>query len=163
MREKRLTANYVPALQGEIVQEDDHQAITTAEVALMAGGHQLAGAAMAGRTGHSRAEQSDTAVSHSIAHLIASAPVVGSLLATTTGLMLLGWLLAGGPAVLWISIELVIVGAGAIVALNRSRRIGLEHSPGGVERYEIDARVEVAKFAIDRHLEAMERLKGVRK
>jgi hypothetical protein len=154
--------SFTPALRGEIV-EDDHHAITTAEAQLMAGGHQLAGAAMAGRTAHSRAEQSDTAESHAKAHLIASAPVVGSMLATTTGLMLLGWLLAGGPAVLWISIELVIVGAGSVVALARSRRAGLEHTPAGVERHEIDARAKVAMYAIDRHLESMERLKGVRK
>ena len=155
-------ANYTPALTGEIV-EDDHQAITTAEAQLMAGGHQLAGAAMAGRSGHSRAEQSDTAVTHAQAHLVASAPVIASLLATSTGLVLLAWLMAGGPFVAWIGVELVIVGAGSVVAFNRSRRAGLEHTPAGVERHEIDARAQVAMYAIDRHLESMERLKGVRK
>lgn len=153
--------SYVPALVGEIV-EDDHQAITTMETQLMTGGQQLAHVAMAGRSGHSRAQQSDTAITHAQAHLIASAPIVGGLVVTTTGLVLLGWLIAGGPALVWIGVELLIVGAGSVAALARSRRAGLEHTPAGVERHEIDARVQVAIHAIDRHCEMVERLRGVR-
>lgn len=154
--------SYLPALRGEIV-EDDHNAITTAEAQLMTSGHQLANVALTGRSGHSRAEQSDTALTHAQAHLVASAPVVGGLVITTSGLVLLGWLLAGGSVALWISIELVIVGAGSVIALQRSRRAGLEHTPAGVERHEIDARSRVAMYAIDRHCAMVERLKGVRR
>lgn len=161
MSEQTQLATYVPALTGEIV-EDDYHEITTAEAQLMTGSQQLAGVALAGRSGHSRAQQSDTAITHAHAHLLASAPVVGSLLVTSTGLVLLGWLLAGGSLLIWISIELVLVGAGAVVALNRSRRAGLEHTPAGVERHEIDARAKVAMYAVDRHCEMIERLKGVR-
>lgn len=161
MSEQTQLTTYVPALTGEIV-EDDHYDITAAEAQLITGGQQLAGYAMAGRSGHSRAQQTDTALTHARAHLVASAPVVGGLLVTTTGLILLGWLLAGGSLVIWISIELVLVGAGAVVALNRSRRAGLEHTPAGVERHEIDARARVAMYAVDRHCEMVERLKGVR-
>lgn len=153
--------NYVPALTGEIV-VDDNQAITANEAHVMAGGQQLANLALAGRTARSAATQNDNAVSHAKAHLIASAPVVAGLAVTSTGLVLIGWLIAGGPALAWISVELLIVGAGAVVVLNRSRRAGLEHTPAGVERHEIDARVQVAIHAIDRHCEMVERLRGVR-
>ncbi|MEZ4684157.1 MAG: hypothetical protein R2932_59100 [Caldilineaceae bacterium] len=162
--------NYVPALVGapsssrilgEIV-EDDHQAIGAVEAQVMAGGQQLANLALAGRTAHSRAQQSDTAITHAQAHLIASAPVVAGLAVTSSGLVLLGWLAVGGPALAWIGLELLIVGAGAVVALTRSRRAGLEHTPAGVERHEIDARVKVAIHAIDRHCEMVERLRGGR-
>ncbi|MCB0189857.1 MAG: hypothetical protein KDE31_36545, partial [Caldilineaceae bacterium] len=72
------TTSYVPALVGEIV-EDDHQAITAAEAQVMTGGQQLANVALAGRSGQSRAQQSDTAITHANAHLLASAPVVAAL------------------------------------------------------------------------------------
>lgn len=153
--------SYVPALVGEIV-EDDHQAITAAEAQVMTGGQQLANVALAGRSGQSRAQQSDTAITHANAHLLASAPVVAALIVTSSGLVLIGWLVAGGPVLIWIGLELLIVGAGSVVALTRSRRAGLEHTPAGVERHEIDARVQVAKYAIDRHCEMVERLRGVR-
>ncbi len=159
-RYNQLT-NYTPALIGEI-SEDDHQAITTAEAQLMTSSHQLAHLAIDGRSGLSRAQQTDTALTHAQAHLVASAPVIGALLATTTGLVLLGWLLAGGSLGIWISIELVIVGAGSVVALQRSRRAGLEHTPAGVERHEIDARAQVAMYAINRHCEMVEKRWGVR-
>lgn len=129
----------------------------------MTSGHQLANVALSGRTAHSRAEQSDTAITHAQAHLVASAPVIASLLATSTGLVLLAWLMAGGPFVVWVGVELVIVGAGSVFALNRSRRDGLNHTPAAVEKHEIDQRAEIARFAIDRHCEMVERLKGVRK
>lgn len=162
--------SYVPALVGEIV-EDNQQMITTrsipgelrdAEAQLMTGGQQLAHVAMAGRSGHSRAQQNDTAITHAQAHLIASAPIVGGLVVTTSGLVLLGWLIAGGSALIWIGVELLIVGAGSIVALTRSRRAGLEHTPAGVERHEIDARTRLAMYTVDRHCAMLERMKGVR-
>lgn len=156
-----MPTNYVPALVGEIV-EDDPQAITMAEAQLMAGGQQLANLALAGRTAHSRAQQSDTAITHAQAHLWASLPVIGGLAITTTGIVLIGWLIAGGSLLGWIGLELLIVGAGSVVALTRSRRTGLEHTPAGVERHEIDARVRVAMYAVDRHCEMVERIKGLR-
>jgi hypothetical protein len=149
-------------LTGEIVTAD-HDSITSAEAQLMTSGHHLANVALSGRSAQSRAEQSDTALTHAKAHLVASAPLIASLVATTTGLVLLGWLIAGGSAAIWISVELLIAGAGSVVALARSRRAGLDHTPAGVERHEIDARAKVAMYAIDRHLESMERLKGVRR
>lgn len=152
--------NFVAPLMGEIV--DNHE-LTVAEGQAIAGGQQLANLAMSGRTGLSRAAQSDTAITHSQAFLIASAPVVGSLCLLTTGFCLLGWLVAGGPAVVWIGAELLILGAAAFVALNKQRRAGLEHTPAGVERHEITVRGQVAMYAIDRHAEMLERIKGVRK
>lgn len=148
--------SYIPVLHSETA------AITAPEVELFNGGHQLAGVALAGRTAHSRSQQSDTAVSHARAHLIASAPVVGALTVTSSGLVLLGWLLAGGPMLVWLGVDLLIVGIGSVIALTRSRRLSLEHSPAGVERRDIDARAQIAMYAIDRHCEMVERLKGGR-
>lgn len=150
---------YVPALTGEIVDPD----LTASESQALAGGQQFASLALAARSGHSRAEQNDTAITHATAHLIASAPVVVAVGSIVTGFVLLGWLVAGGSAVLWIGVELAIFGVGAAVVLLRSRRAGLEHTPAGVERYEIDARAKVAMYVVDRHCELVERLKGVRK
>lgn len=153
-------ANFVMPLSGEIV--DNHE-LTVADGHAIAGGQQLANLAMSGRTALSRAAQSDTAITHSTAFLIASAPVVGALTMLTTGFCLLGWLVAGGPAVVWIGVELLVLGGAAFVALNRQRRAGLDHTPAGVERHEITVRGQVAMHAIDRHAEMLERIKGVRK
>ena len=153
---------YLPAVTGEIVPQAPTKEITGAEAQLIAGGHQLANVALSGRSGHSGAQQQDTAITHSVGHLIAAAPVVASVLVTSTGLVLLGWLALSGPILAWIGVELAIVGTGSAVALIRSRRAGLEHTPAGVERHEIDARAEVAKYAVSRHCEMVERLKGVR-
>lgn len=151
---------YVPMVVGEVV--DDPTLPPAAEAQLMAGGQHLASTALAGRQPHSHAEQHDSAVSHAQAHLMVSAPIIGGLVITSTGLVLLGWLIAGGPILIWIGVELLIAGAGAVVALSRSRRAGLEHTPAGVERHEIDARRQVAMYAINRHCEMVERIKGVR-
>ncbi|MEZ4865320.1 MAG: hypothetical protein R3C14_28685 [Caldilineaceae bacterium] len=156
-----LTENFVAPVTGEIVNDSGHE-ITTAEAQLMSSGHHLANVALSGRSGLSRAQQEDTAVTHAAAHLVASAPVVVALLASTTGIVLLGYLVMGGSFGVWFGVELVIVGLGALVALVRSRRAGLEHTPAGVERHEIDQRAAVAMHAIDRHCEMVERLKGVR-
>lgn len=152
--------NFVTPLTGEVV---EGHALTVAEGQAIAGGQHLANLAMTGRTAHSRADQSDTAITHSTAFLIASAPVVGALFMLTTGICLLGWLVAGGPGVVWIGVELLLLGGAAFVALNRQRRAGLDHTPAGVERHEISERAKVAMFAIDRHAEMLERVKGVRK
>ena len=155
--------NYLPApLTGEVIDEERHD-LTPAQAQALAGGQHLANVAMSGRGVNSRAQQSDTAITHSTAFLIASAPVVGSLGLVTSGLCLMGWLVAGGPAVLWVSVELLILGASAFVALGKQRRAGLDHTPAGVERHDITERSRVAMFAIDRNCEMVERLKGVRK
>jgi len=151
--------SYIPVQYEE---RDPHAEITANEADIMASGHHLAGVALSGRSAHSRAQQTDTAITHANAHLIASAPVVTALTITSSGLVLLMWLIAGGPAAIWIGVELLIVGIGSVIALTRSRRISLEHSPAGVERHEIDARSQIAMYAIDRHCEMVERLKGVR-
>ena len=153
---------YLPAVHGELLPPATHGEISHTEVQLIGEGHQLANSALSGRSGLSRAQQQDTAITHSVGHLIASVPVILALLAITTGLVLIGRLLLGGSWVIWIGAELLLAGAGSVLALNRSRRASLEHTPAGVERHEIDARVEVAKYAIDRHCAMVERLKGVR-
>lgn len=145
--------NFLPVLQGEVIDEERHAPTW----------QHLANVAMSGRGLASRAQQSDTAITHSTAFLIASAPVVGSLGLVTSGLCLMGWLVAGGPAVLWVSVELLLLGASAFVALGKQRRAGLEHTPAGVERHDISERAKVAMHVVDRHCEMVERLKGVRK
>ena len=122
----------------------------------------LESVAMNGRTALSRAQQSDTAITHAQAFLIASAPILGALGAITTGFVLLGWLVAGGPALVWIGVELLLFGVASFVTLGRHRRTGLEHTSAGVERHEIDARARIAMHIVDRHCEMVERLKGVR-
>lgn len=155
--------NYLPApLTGEVIDEERHD-LTPAQAQALAGGQHLADLAMSGRGVNSRALQNDSAITHSTAFLIASAPVVGSLGLVTSGLCLMGWLVAGGPAVLWVSVELLILGASAFVALGKQRRAGLDHTPAGVERHDISERARVAMHVVDRHCEMVERLKGVRK
>ena len=85
---------FLPALQGEIVDDQNH-ALSQAEAAALAGGQQFAGLAMAGRSGLSRAQQTDTAITHAQAHLLAAAPTVAALAMVTSGLVLLGFLVAG--------------------------------------------------------------------
>lgn len=158
------TYNYLPALQDDvIVDSHHHHELTVAEGNAIAGGQQLANLAMSGRTALSRAMQNDTAITHSLAFTIAATPQVAALAMLTTGFCLLGWLVAGGPAVVWLGVELLVLGSTAFVALNRQRRAGLDHTPAGVERHEITVRGQVAMHAIDRHAEMLERIKGVRK
>ena len=155
-------ARFLPALQGEIIADDSH-ALSQAEALALAGGQQFAGLAMAGRSGLSRAQQTDTAITHAQAHLLAAAPSVAALAMVTSGLVLLGFLVAGGPVAVWIGVELAVLGAAAFATLSRQRRTGLEFTPAGVERRDIDKRAEVAMFVVDRHCEMVERIKGVRK
>ena len=153
---------FLPALQGEIVDDSTHD-LTPAQSQALADGQHLANVAMSGRGVNSRALQNDTAVSHAVAHLIVAAPVVGSLALVTSGLVLLGWLVAGGPVALWIGVDVLLLGGSSFVALSKQRRAGLEHTPAGVERHDIDVRGQVAMYAIDRNCEMVERLRGVRK
>ena len=157
-----LQNNYMPALTGDVVDEERHD-LTPAQSQALAGGQHMANLAMSGRGVNSRALQNDSAITHSTAFLIASAPVVGSLGLVTSGFVLLGWLVAGGPAVLWVGLDLLILGASAFVALGKQRRAGLDHTPAGVERHDISERARVAMHVVDRHCEMVERLKGVRK
>ena len=158
--------NYIAAQPhggGPTLYDDPNpHALTLAESQSLSAGHHLAGVAMNGRSALSRAQQSDTAITHAQAFLIASAPVLGALGAVTSGFVLLGWLVAGGPAIVWIGVELLLFGVAAFVTLGRHRRAGLEHTPAGVERHEIDARARIAMHIVDRHCEMVERLKGVR-
>ena len=164
-RQNRYNANSAfvePATVEVIPQDDAGELMTVEQAALLAQGRGLAETAMSGHIAQSRAGQTDTAVSHAQGHLIAAIPQVLAIGATVTGLVLIAGLLAGGPVVLWIGIEIGIFGIGALVVLLRGRREGLQHTPAGVERHEIDARTQIAMHAIDRHCEALERIKGVR-
>lgn len=139
-----------------------HEHMSQTEAALIAQGQGLANIAINGHMSQSRANQTDTAITHAQAHLIASLPTVGAVAGIVTGIVIVAGLLAGGPVVLWVGVELVAFGIGALVVLLRSRQAGLEHTPAGVERHEIDAKVKIAIHAIDRHSEALERIRGIR-
>jgi hypothetical protein len=154
-------AAYVQPATIEIV-NDEPVYTPVIEAAMIDHGQRLAGIALNGHTTQSRAAQSDTAITHAQAHLIATLPAVGAVVAITTGLVLIAGLALGGPVIVWIGLELAIFGVGALVVLTRGRRQGLEHTPAGVERHEIDARARIAMHAIDRHCEALERVRGVR-
>jgi hypothetical protein len=54
---------------------------------------------------------------------------------------------------------LAILGWGMYVirALKINREQGLEYSPAGLEHHEIDARVEMGKYMVDKHIELIEK------
>lgn len=134
------------------------------EGAIVDRGHSLAGQIMqsGNHSGHLRIAGDPVTLEK--ANLLSTAPIVIAIAMIVTGLILLAGLFGlfgaglGNYFVAW----LAIFGVAGLIALVWNRRITHWNSAAGVAHHELDAKADVAKYAIDRHVELLERKWGLR-
>lgn len=101
----------------------------------------------------------DTALMQAQASLVYSAAYAFAAALITGGIVLIAWLMYGTDSdsghyiVLW----LLLWGLAVLIALIVNRAQGLWHSPSGIAHHEIESRERLAMYAIDRHIELIEK------
>ena len=150
-----VAAGIVPAKANEL---------SPAEADLAGRGHQLAGAIMQSgqHSGYLRTVADPVTLEK--ANLLSTAPILGAIAMIVTGIVVIAGLFGffgaglGNYFVAW----LAIFGVAGLVALIWNRRVTHWNSAAGVAHHELDAKTEVARYAIDRHCEMLERKWGLR-
>lgn len=135
--------------------------LTGGEVAIVNQSQQMAGSIMHSGAQSSHIRQDDDAISHAKASLLYSMSYGVAMLFVTAGMLLIVYLFRGGDAGWYFFSGMLFWGISVIVVLHRNRAQGLHHSSTGVAHHEIDAKVQVAMYAIDRHAQMLERKWGV--
>lgn len=145
--------NYVAALP----REQAPAPLSPIEGEIIARGSQFAGQLMTTRTPAADIQTHDSAMTHAKASLLYSVAYSAPAAMITAGLLLIIWMYRGGPSGVYFFIGLIVWGIAFMVALYGNRAQGLYHSASGIAHHEIDDRTEVAKYAIDRHCELLEK------
>lgn len=155
---RKSPPNYLPARR----HSDD---ITMNEQAILGNAVSAAGDMMARRQMSHLSRTDDTAITSALANLIYSAAYAFAALLITGGIFILAWLNSnrdgngGRYFVTW----LCVWGVCVLVALGINRWQGLHHSSTGLAHHEIDSRERIATYAIDRHVELLEKKWGLNK
>lgn len=136
--------------------------LTAIEGEIVSRGQQAAYALAAQETHSSHIRQTDDAMSHAQASLLYSRAYSLAAGMVTAGLLLTIYLFAGGGLGWYFFTGLLVWGVAILAILHRNRVQGLYHSSTGVAHHDIDARADVAKYAIDRHCQMLEKKWGVR-
>jgi hypothetical protein len=87
---------------------------------------------------------------YSLAYALAAAMITG-------GIVLMAWILRGGDGSNYGIAFLVIWGVCVLVALAVNRKQGLRHSSAGIALEEIASRERMGMYAIDKHVELIEK------
>lgn len=124
---------------------------------IIARGSQFAGQLMTPRTPSADIQTHDSAVTHAKASLLYSVAYGLPFAMITAGLLLIVWMYKGGPGGPYFFAGLIVWGVAFLIALYSNRSQGLHHSATGVAHHEIDAKTEVALYAIDRHCQMLEK------
>lgn len=101
----------------------------------------------------------DTALTQVQASLVYSAAYAFAAALITGGIILTAWMQYGtgddgsNYVVLW----LLLWGLSVLIALIVNRAQGLHHSSTGIAHHEIESRERLAMYAIDRHVELIEK------
>ena len=140
-------SRYVPA------RIDQSPALTTAEQALLSQAGQVAGQLVSHRQVTHLTRNDETPIQNATASLIYSAAYAAIAAGIALVLALLGMLFIGGDERLYLLLALLGWGVYVIRALRINRKQGLEYSPAGLEHHEINSRVEMGKYVIDKHIE----------
>jgi hypothetical protein len=128
-------------------------ALTTAEQGLLSQAGQVAGQLVSHRQVTHLTRSEETPIQNATASLIYSAVYAAIAAGIALVLALLGMLLIGGDERLYLLLALLGWGVYVIRALHVNRKQGLEYSPAGLEHHEINSRVEMGKYVIDKHIE----------
>jgi hypothetical protein len=140
-------SRYVPA------RIDPSPALSTTEQALLNQAGQVAGQLVAHRQVTHLTRNEETPIQNATASLIYSAAYAAIAGGIALVLALLGMLVIGGDERLYLLLALVGWGVYVLRALHINRKQGLKYSPAGLEHHEIDSRVEMGKYVIDKHIE----------
>jgi hypothetical protein len=140
-------------------------ALSAQDAAIMAQGGNLAGTIMVAQNqpvNSADARQVDSAITRDKASLLYSLAYALPAGLITLGLLVIVYLFRGGDAGAYFFTGLVVWGCALLAILYFNRGQGLHHSPSGIAHHDIDARVEessiradVAKHAIDAHIELL--------
>jgi len=145
--------NYIAALP----REREPLPLSPIEGEIIARGSQFAGQLMTTRTPAADIQTHDSAMTHAKASLLYSVAYSAPAAMITAGLLLIIWMYRGGPSGLYFFTGLIVWGIAFLAALYGNRAQGLHHSASGIAHHEIDAKTEVAMYAIDRHLDLLEK------
>ena len=131
--------------------------LSPVEGEIIARGSQFAGQLMSTRSPAADIQTHDSALTHAKASLLYSIAYAVPAVMITAGLLLIIWMYRGGPGGPYFFVGLIVWGIASMAALYGNRAQGLHHSATGIAHHEIDDRTEVAKYAIDRHCELLEK------
>lgn len=130
--------------------------LSPVEGEIIARGSQFAGQLMTTRSPSADIQTHDSALTHAKASLLYSVAYSAPAAMITAGLLLVIWMYRGGPGGVYFFVGLIVWGMAFLAALYGNRAQGLHHSATGVAHHEIDAKTEVAIYAIDRHCQMLE-------
>jgi hypothetical protein len=101
----------------------------------------------------------DTALTQAQASLVYSAAYAFAAALITGGIVLIAWLKYGinGDGDNYVVLWLLLWGLSVLIALIINRAQGLHHSSTGIAHHEIESRERLAMYAIDRHVELIEK------
>jgi hypothetical protein len=131
--------------------------LTTAEQGVLSQAASSASHIIAHRQMSHLARSDETPVHNALASLIYSAAYALIAAGIALILALLGIVLIGGDERIYVLLAILGWGTYVIRALRINREQGLDYSPAGLEHHEIDARVEMGKYIVDRHIELIEK------
>jgi hypothetical protein len=139
-----------------------HQEITTNERGVIGSALDAAGTVMSHRQMSHLAKSEDTALTTAFASLFYSLAygVAGAMI--TGPLVLLAFWALGGDEEIYYVVFLLLWGMCILAALGWNRWQGLWYSPAGLDHHEIDSRERIAMFAIEKHVELLEKKWGVK-
>ena len=149
----RPPTNYLPARPiGNFEFHDNERGI-------LKGAVDAAGEMMTHRQMTHIVRSDDTAVTQAYASLIYSAAYAFAAALITGGIILTAWLKygtqdnGGDYALVW----LLLWGLSILAALIVNRSQGLYYSSSGIAHHEIDSRERIAMYAMDKHIELIEK------
>lgn len=153
-----LTKSYIAADTAQLPAIRHHDPILPPEAYAIETPHRIAASAQQNRM---QASDNHAPLDHAQASLYYSSSYIIAAAVITIGLILLAWLagVASFPVLFYGG--LVCWGLAVLWILHRNRMLGLRHSATGIAHHDIDARVELGKYAIDKHVELMKARYGV--
>jgi hypothetical protein len=140
-------SRYVPALI------EQPTTLTTSEQGLLSQAAQAASHLLSHRQVSHLAKSEETPVENAVASLIYSVAYAAIAAGIALVLALLGMLLFGGDERIYVLLAVLGWGIYVLRALRINREQGLEYSPAGLEHHEIESRVEMGKYIVDKHIE----------
>jgi len=137
--------NFVPATTQTNIHDNDRGVLQSAVTAAsdMVAHRQMSHFV---RSDDNAVTQAQGSLLYSLAYSLAAAMITG-------GIILLAWAVHGGSGSRYAIAFLVIWGICVLVALAVNRGQGLYHSSTGIAHHEITSREDLAKYAIDKHVE----------
>ena len=151
-----------PSGRTTFVQSHNRDELTTAEQTVLGQALATSGTVMAHRQMSHLAKSEDTALTITFSSLVyAAAYGVAAVMIVAPVVLLAFWAIGGDIEIYYLAFFL-LWGVCILVALYGNRAQGLWHSPAGLDHHEIDSRERIAIFAIEKHVELLEKKWGLK-